>query len=299
VDLIITSPPFPLLRQKEYGNQGQDVYVDWLLEFGRLALPKLKDTGSLVLDIGGAYVRGRPVRSLHQFRVAIAFCDQLGYRLAQDFYWHNPSKLPSPIEWVNKRKIRAKDSVNTVWWFAKSDFPKAHLDHVRVEYSKSMQRLLVDPRKYYTPKGRPSQHSISDNFARDNGGAIPSNLLAYPNTESNSSYLRNCRILGVQGHPARFPSALPSFFIKLLTDPGDLVLDIFSGSNTTGAAAEQLARRWLAIEIDPEYAAASSARFLHGCSEPLMRQLYERIKSGDPALLAPTTIAHASTPPIR
>ena len=124
VDLIITSPPFALLRQKEYGNEDQDGYVSWLSNFGREAIRILKPTGSFVLDIGGAYQRGRPVRSLYNFRVLLDFCDNLGYSLAQEFFWYNPSKLPSPIEWVNKRKIRVKDAVNTVGGSPKRIIPR-------------------------------------------------------------------------------------------------------------------------------------------------------------------------------
>lgn len=262
VDLIMTSPPFALLRKKAYGNEDQHEYVAWLAEFGRLALPALKDTGSLVIDLGGAYERGVPTRSLYNYRVLIEFVDRLGYRLAQEFFWHNPSKLPSPIEWVNKRKIRVTDSVNTVWWLSKADYPKADVRKVLVEYSDKMKQLLKDPAKYYDPTERPSQHAISAGFARDNGGAIPKNLIALPNSESNSRYMRACKAIGVTRHPARFPEGLPRFFIEFLTDEGDLVVDIFSGSNTTGRAAERLGRRWLGCESNAEYAGASLMRFL-------------------------------------
>ena len=124
VDLVVTSPPFALLRKKEYGNEEQDNYVEWLGQFATILYPKLKDTGSFVVDLGGAYQRGKPIRSLYNFKVLLYFCDVIGYNLAEEFYWFNPSKLPSPIEWVNKKKIRAKDSVNTVWWFSKTDYPK-------------------------------------------------------------------------------------------------------------------------------------------------------------------------------
>src|SRR5713226_4996982 len=185
VDLIITSPPFALLREKSYGNEPQADYVEWLLGFGKAALPALKATGSFVLDLGGAYERGRPIRSLYNYRVLMQFCDNLGYRLAEEFFWHNPAKLPSPIEWVNKRKIRAKDSVNTVWWFSKSDFPKADVSKVLAPYSPRMNALLKNAEKFYKPKLRPSGHDISRRFDKDNGGAIPSNLLQIPNTDSN------------------------------------------------------------------------------------------------------------------
>lgn len=262
VNLVVTSPPFALQRQKEYGNRSGEDYLRWLLEFGELVRQKLTLDGSFVLDLGGAYEKGAPVRSLYPFRAAIALCDEVGFVLAQDFYWFNPSKLPSPIEWVNKRKIRAKDAVNNVWWFSKSPFPQADVTRVLTEYSDRMKKLLQDPNGFYQPKKRPSGHDIGQAFARDNGGAIPSNLLAIPNTESNSQYLRGCKAAGIKGHPARFPARLPEFFVEMLTNPGDLVVDIFAGSNTTGQVAECHRRRWLAFELDRGYLASSAFRFV-------------------------------------
>jgi site-specific DNA-methyltransferase (cytosine-N4-specific) len=261
IDLVMTSPPFALQRKKEYGNESQEDYVEWLSQFAKLIHSKLKDTGSFVLDLGGAYEKGRPTRSLYNFRVLTHFCDNLGFYLAEDFYWYNPSKLPSPIEWVNKRKIRAKDSVNTVWWFSKSEWPKADVSKVLAEYSDRMKKLIENPSAYYKAKERPSGHNIGMGFGKDNGGSIPSNLLQIPNSESNSQYLAACKAAGVKQHPARFPEKLPEFFIRFLTEPGDTVLDIFAGSNTTGSVCEREGRRWLAFEENKEYLSASIFRF--------------------------------------
>ncbi|MBI4578257.1 MAG: site-specific DNA-methyltransferase [Planctomycetes bacterium] len=286
IDLIITSPPFALLRKKTYGNKDQDSYVNWLLEFGQAALKPLKDTGSFVLDLGGAYQRGKPVRSLYNFRVLIEFCDALGYRLAEEFFWYNPAKLPSPIEWVNKRKLRAKDAVNTVWWLSKTDNPKADVTRVLTAYSHRMKTLLKNPAKFYTPRERPSGHDIADSFGRSgNGGAIPSNLLQIPNTDSNSHYLRTCKALGRGSHPARFPADLPRFFIRFLTDPGDLVVDIFSGSNTTGYVAEELGRQWLSVEIDRHCAALSVVRFMESENTQMIRDHIHAIEAGHTIML--------------
>lgn len=262
INLVITSPPFALQRPKEYGNKDQTDYIDWILDFTKEVKRIIAEDGSFVIDLGGAYQKGSPIRSLYNFRLLIRMCDEQEWNLAEEFYWYNPAKLPSPIEWVNKRKIRVKDSVNTVWWLSKSAFPKADVKKVLTEYSDRMKKLIENSEKYYTPKKRPSGHDISDNFGTDNGGAIPSNLLQIPNTESNSQYLRYCKELNIQGHPARFPAKLPEFFIKFLTEEDDTVLDIFAGSNTTGWVAEQLGRRWLAFEADHQYLAASAFRFL-------------------------------------
>lgn len=282
VDLVMTSPPFALLRKKEYGNEEQDDYVAWLGEFAKRIQPKLKETGSLVVDLGGAYQRGVPSRSLYNFKVLIYFCEVLGYYLAEEFFWFNPSKLPSPIEWVNKRKIRAKDSVNTVWWFSKSHFPKADVSKVLSPYSKRMEKLLENPDKFYSPKDRPSGHQISKSFSSNNGGAIPSNLLQISNSESNGKYLGYCKKFGVKAHPARFPSRLPEFFVKFLTDERDLVIDIFGGSCTTGEACEGLSREWKCFELDRNYIAGSLFRFVSDdYTQSEVELMYNRIIRGD------------------
>ncbi len=274
IDLVLTSPPFALQRKKEYGNRDEGEYVDWLLSFTAEVKRVLKDSGSFVLDLGGAYLKERPIRSLYNYRVLLRLCDEQGWKLAEEFFWFNPAKLPSPIEWVNKRKIRAKDAVNTIWWLSKSDFPKADISRVLVPYSERMKRLLESGKKYYLPKKRPSGHDISEGFMEDKGGALPSNFLSIPNTESNSQYLRCCQLVNIKGHPARFPPAIPEFFIRLLTDENDTVLDIFAGSNTTGEVAENLGRKWLAFELEQSYLAASAFRFLEKADEVLAHDVY-------------------------
>lgn len=282
VNLIVTSPPFALQRQKEYGNLEQHEYIDWFLEFARIAHKKLKDDGSFVVDFGGAYMKGVPARSLYNFRVLIRLVDEVGFFLAEDFYWFNPSKLPSPIEWVNKRKMRVKDSINTVWWLSKTEWPKSDVTKVLAPYSDRMKKLIEDPSKFYSPKVRPSGHDIGMSFGKDNGGSIPPNLLQIPNSESNGLYLAGCKSLGLKGHPARFPAKLPEFFIRMLTEPGDLVIDIFGGSNTTGQVAEAEGRRWMTFEALPEYVAASAFRFLDKSTPPeSMQEIHARIVQGD------------------
>lgn len=285
IDLIITSPPFSLQRHKYYGEVGQDEYVDWLLQFGKAAYDKLKDAGSFVMDLGGAYQKGKPVKALYPFRFMLRMCDELGYNLAQDFYWHNLSALPAPIEWVNKRKLRCKASVNTVWWFSKTEQPKADVKKVLVPYSSRMQHLINKPEDFVKKEGvsRPSGHVMGKTTWKDNGGAIPSNLLQISNSDSNSQYLRYCKAYGVKSHPARFPLKLPEFFIKMLTDEDDLVVDIFSGSNTTGQAAQSLGRRWLSIDLNLEYVAGSIFRF--ASDEESAGRYFNEILSGADVIL--------------
>ncbi len=288
IDLVLTSPPFALRRQKNYGNVDESEYVEWLKPFGKQVLRVLKDTGSFVIDLGGAYRSGAPSRSLYNFRALISLCDEVGFHLAEDFYWFNPAKLPSPIEWVNKRKIRAKDAVNTIWWLSKTEWPKADVRNVLQPYSNRMKKLMVNPEDFYTPKKRPSGHDIGANFGKDNGGAIPSNLLSIPNTDSNSAYLRLCNEFGFHRHPARFPEEIPRFFIKMLTEPNDVVLDIFAGSNTTGATAESLRRRWLAFEVQHEYLITSAFRFLKQVNSSCIKKVIEQLTEKEAELLLPS-----------
>ena len=261
IDLIMTSPPFGLVRKKYYGNEDADNYLDWFEQFAIEFMRILKPSGSLVIDIGGAWKPGLPTRSLYHFELLIMLCRKFGFHLAQEFYWWNPAKLPTPAEWVNIRRVRVKDAVNCVWWLSKTPYPKVSNRRVLQPYSKSMKDLLING---YQSKLRPSGHDISTKFQHDNGGAIPPNLIALANTESNGVYQRFCKEHNLPEHPARFPAGLPGFFIKMLTDKHDLVFDPFAGSGMTAAVSEQLGRRWLGCELDPAYVNGARGRFLLG-----------------------------------
>lgn len=257
VNLVMTSPPYALHFKKEYGNENQDRYLDWFMPFGREIHRLLRDDGSFVIDIGGAWTPGQPTRSLYHFELLIRLCKEVGFFLAQEFYWYNPGKLPSPAEWVTVRKLRVKDAVNCVWWLSKTPSPKADNQRVLNEYSPDMVRLLA---RGYKAKVRPSGHIITNKF-KDNGGSIASNIFICGNNDSNGYYMERCKQENVKPHPARFPVQLPSFFIRFLTDKNDLVVDPFAGSNTTGRACEDEQRRWIAIEMNQEYLETSRYRF--------------------------------------
>lgn len=257
INLILTSPPYALHFKKEYGNKSQAEYVSWFLEFAQEFRRILKSDGSVVIDLGGSWQPGQPTRSLYHFELLLALCKEARFHLAQEFYWYNPAKLPSPAEWVTVRKVRVKDSVNCIWWLSKTPHPKANNQRVLTEYSDDMKRLL---KKGYRPKQRPSGHNITNKFT-DKGGAIPSNLLSYGNNDSNGYYLEACKKAGIKPHPARFPIQVPLFFLRFLTDPSDVVLDPFAGSNTTGEACEREHRKWIAIEMNTAYLEGSRSRF--------------------------------------
>jgi hypothetical protein len=260
VQLIFTSPPFPLNTKKRYGNlTGQD-YIDWLSGFAGTFRDVLTPDGSVVMELGNAWEPGRPVMSTLALRALLAFQDAGDLRLCQQFICSNPARLPSPAQWVTIERIRVKDSYTHVWWLSPTDRPKADNRRVLTPYGKRMRRLLVSGD--YNSGKRPSEHLIgADSFLHDNGGAIPPSVLTFPNTSSADAYLRYCRKEGLIPHPARMPIQLADFFIRLTTEPGDLVLDPFAGSNTTGQAAESLKRSWVAIEPSAEYLRGSLGRF--------------------------------------
>jgi len=270
VNLVVTSPPYALHFKKEYGNQHKDTYVDWFLPFAKEILRVLTDDGSFVLNIGGSYNKGIPTRSIYHFKLLIALVEDVGFHLAQECFWYNPAKMPVPAEWVTVRRIRVRDSVEYVWWFSKTPHPKASNLNVLKEYSEDMIRLNRNGVRGAT---RPSGHVIRQSFDKiQAGGAIPPNVMEsdfeFPeammkmgNNAANDLYTKRCKEAGIKIHPARFPSLLPRFFIKLLTDPGDLVVDPFAGSLTAGAVAEELGRHWIAGEAVEEYIRAGAFRF--------------------------------------
>jgi site-specific DNA-methyltransferase (cytosine-N4-specific) len=268
VDLIVTSPPFALTFPKEYGNRRDDEYVTWFEDFAFEFKRIMAECGSLVIELGGAWLPGQPTRSLYQYRLLIQLVDGLGFHLAEDFYWFNRAKLPGPQQWVSVKRTRVKDAVNTIWWLSKTPNPKADNLRVLKPYSKDMVRLIRSGT--YNAGTRPSQHIVGDTWARDRGGAIPpnvidvmepDNLLEFGNNAANDSYHAFCRANEVKRHPARFPRQVPEFFVQFLTDPGDMVLDPFGGSNVTGAVADALGRRWQSCEIDRDYVIGSLGRF--------------------------------------
>jgi DNA modification methylase len=267
VQLVFTSPPFPLNHKKKYGNRQGKEYVDWLASLAPTMSRLLTSNGSIVIEIGNSWEPGEPVMSTLALRALLAFLDNGHLKLCQEFICHNPARLPSPIQWVNIERCRVKDSYTHVWWMSPTARPKADNRRVLTEYSESMKRLLR--RKTYNSGKRPSGYGIGQtSFFSENEGAIPAsvlyeaqNLLIYANTSASDDYMEHCKTHNLELHPARMQVALAEFFVKFLTTEDDYVLDPFAGSNTTGAVAEALKRNWIGIEAKREYAESSISRF--------------------------------------
>lgn len=289
VQLLITSPPYPLNKKKSYGNLTGDAYLKWIESLSPIFSKLIADNGSVVVEIGNNWESERPVQSLLAIESLIALTKAKGskLRLIQQFICYNPSRLPSPASWVTINRIRAVDSFTHIWWFAKTDFPKADNTRVLRPYSNAMKTLLE--RKTYNNGLRPSGHKISkSSFLTDHRGSIAHNVFeldpiqpdrevrlpnafSISNTTSNDFFHKICKEKGYIPHPARMPLGLAAFFIEFLTEPGDLVLDPFGGSNTTGYVASIENRSWITIEIQSEYAEQSKLRF----EDPLLKEKHD------------------------
>jgi len=259
IDLVITSPPFALRKKKSYGNVKPEEYLNWFLPFAKEIYRILKYNGSFILDIGGAWNKGQPTRSLYHYELLLKLCNSdRFFKLAQEFYWYNPAKMPTPAQWVTIKRIRVKDAVNPVWWLAKTNNPRASNRRVLKPYSKSMESLL---RNGYNSGLRPSGHIVSKKWDKRHKGAIPPNIIIASNTRSSDNYISDCKKYNLEVHPARFVNAVPEFFIRFLTLKNNIVFDPFAGSNVVGKIAEDLNRKWISNDINLNYVIGSSFRF--------------------------------------
>ena len=271
VQLVFTSPPFPLNKKKRYGNLQGEEYLEWLVSMGPLFCKLLTADGSIVVELGNSWEPGLPVMSTLALKALLSFQEENDLYLCQEFICHNPARLPSPAQWVTVNRIRLKDSYTRLWWLSRSTHPKANNKRVLKEYSPSMKRLLKTGK--FNSGVRPSEHHVSEEaFKTNHGGAIPPSVLSVSNTRTNDPYQEYCRKHSIPFHPARMPIAIPEFFIQFLTDPGDVVVDPFAGSNTSGAAAEKLGRHWIGIEPVATYIRGSVGRF------PVVRR-YRRVNA--------------------
>lgn len=273
IQLLLTSPPFPLNRKKRYDNLNGDQYLEWLKRLAPLFTEYLSPKGSIVLELGNAWEPGQPTMSTLPLRALLAFQEAAKLYLCQEFICYNPARLPSPAQWVTVERVRVKDAFTRVWWMSPTPKPKADNKKILTKYSKSMEELLE--KGTYNPGSRPSEHHIGQtSFLANHGGAIPPNVivtnghqtdtllevLPLSNTSASDPYLNYCRLEGIVPHPARMQPSLVEFFVRFLTDVDDRVMDPFGGSNVTGFVADRLNRKWISIEKDPIYATASEAR---------------------------------------
>lgn len=321
VQMVFTSPPFPLNRKKKYGNLQGEQYVEWLAAYAPRLTEYLTDDGSIVIEVGNGWDPGQPTVSTLAIEALLAFKQMAGLHLCQEFICFNPARLPSPAQWVTIERCRVKDAFTRVWWMSPTPRPKADNARILTEYSAAMRKLLE--RGTYNPGTRPSEHQIGEtSFLANNGGAIPPNVLmpsaaallqeilaagnettdvlSIANTSTADPYQRYCRAKNLPQHPARMPMKLVQFFVDFLTEPGDLVLDPFAGSNSTGFVAELRERQWVGIEADEDYARTSEERFkqygLTGVSPLFDESPRFAARNGNAAHLETSAVARSRRP---
>ena len=279
VNLVFTSPPFPLVNKKGYGNLNGTNYIKWIGSFAKPLRNILSDDGSLVIEIGNAWDKGSATMSTIPTEALLELKRAGNFELCQEFICNNPARLPGPAEWVTKKRVRVKDSYTRIWWLSKTSSPKADNKKILLEYSDSMKKLIK--RKKYNSGNRPSEHVINEtSFLKNNNGSISSNFInddtikrllneggenglsiSQSFTNIDKKYQKYCVENDLSVHPARMPYGLVKYFVQFLTDPGDLVLDPFGGSNTTGYIAEEMKRKWVSIEMNKDYIIGSKSRF--------------------------------------
>lgn len=230
IDCVITSPPYALQRKNAYGGVEAEKYPEWFEEIAKEIYRILKPTGSFVLNIKEHVNNG--TKDTYVFKTVL--------RLSEIFMWNDTyiwSKT-NPFPTGNKRRL--KDGFEYCFFFTKTKQYKFFPDEVKVK----SQSKWLESEKRRKNKGEHNTNNgsgmtMNTRFCSDM--VRPSNVIAIPIDCENHK------------HPATFPVALPEFFIKLLTEPGDTVVDCFSGSGTTGVACRALDRNYIGIEINEEY----------------------------------------------
>lgn len=262
VQACITSTPFPIVGGRDYGIFTPDQVVNLVEELFIGLKPKLRADGSVFLNLADVWERGRPTRSLYQERILLNLVERHGFFLADRFAWHSPTK-PAATDWVTKRRVRVRSSMESFFWLSPSPNPKADNRNVLVPYGRTMQRALAaggDRRA-----SRPSGHGHAGaSYTKDNGGAIPPNFFCATNAAGNTPYHRYCRTMKLPIHPARFPSGgILEFFVRLATAPGDLVVDLCAGSQQLNDVCERLGRQWFTTEKNLAFIRGGESYFRH------------------------------------
>jgi hypothetical protein len=144
VNLLFTSPPFPLNRKKRYGNRQGNDYVRWLSDLAPLFRSLLTSDGSIVIELGNAWVPGSPTMSTLTLRALLEFQEKAELHLCQEFICFNPARLPTPAQWVTIERSRVKDAFTRVWWLSPTERPKADNRRVLTESNRvGSQRLRL------------------------------------------------------------------------------------------------------------------------------------------------------------
>ena len=251
VNAIITSPPFPLNRQREYGGWEPDRYLDILLEHIAAMKPLLTNDGSLVVSLGEVYLKGVPALNPYQEELVVAM-RKLGWSLCGRHVYVNPAS-PKTTPWVTKSRIRCARATETFYWWSPTPYPKANNREVLQPYSNRFLQTLAAGGEIRAREGGARQSYPGLRFRQNNGGRIPLNFTFAGHEGATSAYSRYCAANGLPRHPALMSAEVTEHFVRLVTDTGDLLYDPFGGSLRVAEVCKRLGRRYLASEKCLEY----------------------------------------------
>jgi DNA modification methylase len=244
IDLIFTSPPYADQRQNTYGGVSPDEYVAWFMPKAKQFLRVLKPTGTFVLNIKERVVNGE--RHTYVIELILEMRKQ-GWLWTEEFMWHKKNSYPG--KWPN----RFRDNWERLIQFNKSKKFNMYQDTVMVPVGDWAKDRLANLSE--TDKIR-DESKVGSGFGKNVANWVGRQMV-YP-----TNVLHMATECANRNHSATFPVALPEWFIKLFTQPGDVVLDPFVGSGTTIVAATQLGRSYVGIDINQEYIQLGQQRVL-------------------------------------
>jgi DNA modification methylase len=233
IDLIVTSPPYADARKHTYGGVSPDDYVEWFTPRAEQIYRILKPTGSLILNLKEKAVNGQ--RHTYILDLILALKNECNFRWVEEYIWHK--KTSAPGKW----KYRFRDAWERILHFSKEKDFKMRQDAVKVPIGDWAEKRL----RNMSSNDLKRQESATKSKIGRKISAWAERKTVYP-----SNVLHKSPVTHNAGHSAAFPEWLPEFFIKLLTDEGDRVLDPFVGSGTTFRVAQQMNRVAWGIEID-------------------------------------------------
>lgn len=242
IDLIFTSPPYADQRKSTYGGTKPDDYVDWFLPKAEQFLRVLKPTGTFILNIKERVVNGE--RHTYVIELILKMREQ-GWLWTEEFMWHKKNSYPG--KWPN----RFRDSWERLLQFNKHKKFNMYQEAVMVPVGDWAQDRLANLSE--TDKIR-DESKVGSGFGKNISNWLGRNMV-YPN-----NVIHMATECGNRNHSAAFPIDLPTWFINLFTQKGDVVLDPFIGSGTTAVAAIELGRNFVGIDIAEEYYQLSRER---------------------------------------
>ena len=245
VDLVITSPPYADIVNygKNISIQKPQDYCDWILPLFNEIQRVLKPSGSFILNINDNCSNG--LRNPFIYELIYRSQKETNLKFYDTYIWHKMNGIP------NGSKKRFRNNTEFIFHFVKN----------QKELKFHMDRVLQEPAESYTQRSKTPQgvsrividgERIKPTKMVDVDKVRPDNVFRFPTAgQSRDNTIR---------HPAPYHKQLPEYFINLLTDEGDVVLDVFSGIGTTGLGCNN--REYIGFELNEKYAEFSKKRLM-------------------------------------